>query len=348
MEIKAYPLDDTSYLADDLRHWQWNRTSGVYSIDTNLQVITNNNMTVTVKKGVAFLNNGNGGISSWIDNDKVLNIDPADGVLNRIDSIVIGWDIIGNKTYLEVKKGILATTPIAPSPQRDTSKYEIVIAQVKVNKGIVSITSAMLTDTRLNEVICGLVRDGVEKIPTSSLQTQAENLIGRLEQAIVDAGKLQIIDGTVTASKIDNSVLLKVYPVGSIYISIINTNPSTLFGGTWMAFAIGQTLIGVDTSQTEFNTVQKTGGAKTHVHGSSTMTAGLNMFISGGIDYTDYHLRMGSSFIENKRYQHASLSNSGVVTNNEGSDVGVGIFGNTDSSSTLSPYITVYMWKRTA
>ena len=59
METKAYPIDNTPYLADDLRHWQWGRTSGVYSAESNLQTVTNYEMSVSVKKGVAFLNNGN-------------------------------------------------------------------------------------------------------------------------------------------------------------------------------------------------------------------------------------------------------------------------------------------------
>ena len=73
------------------------------------------------------------------------------------------------------------------------------------------------------------------------------------------------IDGTCT--KFSNQLqdfLLKVYPIGSIYISYNSTNPETLFGGTWEAYGKGQTLVGIDTNQTEFNTVGKTGGEKTH------------------------------------------------------------------------------------
>lgn len=55
-----------------------------------------------------------------------------------------------------------------------------------------------------------------------------------------------------------------IYPVGSIYMSVNSTNPGTIFGGTWERFANGQVLVGVDTQETEFNTVQKTGGNKTH------------------------------------------------------------------------------------
>lgn len=63
----------------------------------------------------------------------------------------------------------------------------------------------------------------------------------------------------------DGKTLLDyLHPIGSIYISTTSTNPGTIFGGTWERFANGQVLVGVDTQETEFNTVQKTGGNKTH------------------------------------------------------------------------------------
>lgn len=61
-----------------------------------------------------------------------------------------------------------------------------------------------------------------------------------------------------------NEIRLAAYPVGSIYMSVNNTNPSTLFGGTWVAWGSGKVPVGVDTSDTDFDTVEKTGGAKSH------------------------------------------------------------------------------------
>ena len=61
-----------------------------------------------------------------------------------------------------------------------------------------------------------------------------------------------------------DDVWQKIYPVGSIYISAVSTSPATLFGGTWVEFGKGRTLVGVDTSDTSFNTVEKTDGSKTH------------------------------------------------------------------------------------
>ena len=115
---------------------------------------------------------------------------------------------------------------------------------------------------------------------------------------------------------------LDIYPVGSIYINTVNTNPSTFIGGTWESFGTGRTLVGVDTSQTEFNTVEKTGGNKTisisnadlpHI-GSGVQWVGSGGSIAGGSDWKDTWL--GGS-------------------------------GSTRTFNNLQPYITVYMWKRT-
>ena len=54
------------------------------------------------------------------------------------------------------------------------------------------------------------------------------------------------------------------YPIGSIYMSIQDTNPSVFFGGTWERIAKGKTLVGVDENDTDFNTSSKTGGEKVH------------------------------------------------------------------------------------
>ncbi len=59
-----------------------------------------------------------------------------------------------------------------------------------------------------------------------------------------------------------SDILLSVYPVGSIYMSVNNVNPSTIFGGTWIAWGEGQVPVGVKSSDTDFDTVEKTGGAK--------------------------------------------------------------------------------------
>lgn len=137
--------------------------------------------------------------------------------------------------------------------------------------------------------------------------------------------------------KLDKVKLLDLtYPVGSIYMSVNNTNPSSLFGGTWEEFAKGKTLIGVDTTQTEFNTVEKTGGEKTHkliIDEMPIHTPKWNGY-SAGILYTG--------------------SGSGVTYALFGSDAwrgstsnGIQPVGGDKAHNNLQPYITCYMWKRT-
>lgn len=122
-----------------------------------------------------------------------------------------------------------------------------------------------------------------------------------------------------TNVSIDVLDLYNVWPVGSIYISVNNTNPSTYFGGTWVSFGAGRCLVGVDTSQTEFNTVQKTGGEKKHTltvneMPNNTLCYPINRRLSSGnISAWDFSARGGNQ-----------------------------------SHNNLQPYITVYMWKRTA
>lgn len=117
------------------------------------------------------------------------------------------------------------------------------------------------------------------------------------------------------------------YPVGSIYLSVNNTNPSTWFGGTWEQIAKGRTLVGVDTNDNDFNTVKKTGGSKylqKHKHG---LRVTLNMTQGAGNERA-LVVGGGSAWSTNDTYQ---------MTN-----VGDGTSGN------LQPYFTCYIWCRTA
>ena len=126
--------------------------------------------------------------------------------------------------------------------------------------------------------------------------------------------------------------IYNLYPVGSIYISVINTNPSTYFGGTWEAFGAGRCLVGVDALQTEFNTVLKTGGEKMH-----------KLVIS---EMPSHNHPMGVLWGQKTGYGRVTGGNPSTGAdraNIQGSDVSTG--GN-QAHNNLQPYITVYMWRR--
>lgn len=155
--------------------------------------------------------------------------------------------------------------------------------------------------------------------------------------------------------KLDKVNLLDLtYPIGAIYISANNTNPANLFGGEWIEFAKGKTLIGVDTTQTEFNTVLKTGGSKTmiHNHGAGTLGANIGAFDADitSIGYQAVLKRTNDSAFtygfKGLPSISGSVSNSRIAHNTP-------VYGTTEDSSSstssnLQPYITCYMWKRTA
>lgn len=156
------------------------------------------------------------------------------------------------------------------------------------------------------------------------------------------------------------------WPIGSIYISVTNTNPSTYFGGTWQRFGQGKCIVGVNESETEFNTVQKTGGAKTvglstanmpsHNHSLSINTTSLSgewqyyhastdLVQGGGIvgtastGVTDSYTGTTSNKRTRAKWTiDASHNHSGSV----------GYSGSGTAHNNLQPYITVYMWRRIA
>lgn len=149
-------------------------------------------------------------------------------------------------------------------------------------------------------------------------------------------------------SKVKNSGK-DMYPVGSVYTSIKNVNPSTLFGGTWVSYGAGRTLVGVDTGQSEFNTVEKTGGEKTHVLTIAEQPAlGGTIAMHGGENGSNIWAPSGvfsTSPIINGKFSPAApqlnLAHSvqSIYFNNGGKNT---------PHNNLQPYITVYMWKRTA
>lgn len=145
-----------------------------------------------------------------------------------------------------------------------------------------------------------------------------------------------------------------IYPIGSVYISIVNTNPANYFGGTWVAFGTGRTLVGVDTSQTEFNTVEKTSGAKSNSYTPAGTVQGHKLTIAempkhshtDGTD-PDNGIKASSGQSSAVVYWNKDIGRSTSEVGGDGAH-SHGWTGTAANISTLQPYITVYMWKRTA
>ncbi len=128
--------------------------------------------------------------------------------------------------------------------------------------------------------------------------------------------------------------LLSVYPVGVIYMSQASTNPSTLFGGTWAVFGAGRTLVGLDTTDADFDGSEETGGAKTHTIATNELPAHTHGIPTQAAGYVDSHYDLTA----------VSGSFNGTV----GANIASTSTGSGAAHNNLQPYIVVYMWKRTA
>lgn len=139
-----------------------------------------------------------------------------------------------------------------------------------------------------------------------------------------------------------NSILARVYPVGSIYVNATSsTNPSTLLGfGTWSAFGAGRVPVGFNGADADFNTAGKTGGSKTHTLTINEMPTHNHTIIRPPWSNAE---RTGSNDVwapSAGPYSFVTKTTTGVG--------GIQNAGGGAAHPNVQPYIVVYMWKRTA
>lgn len=133
---------------------------------------------------------------------------------------------------------------------------------------------------------------------------------------------------------VKTKLLNLIYPVGSIYMSATNTNPGSTLGGTWVAWGSGKVPVGIDSTDTDFNTAEKTGGAK-----KVTLTVAQMPKHSHEVKYgTTANLGLNSGTTGYKlNYESGGAQQLNAIT-----------AGGDEAHSNLQPYITCYMFKRTA
>lgn len=128
-------------------------------------------MQVTVGSGQGWIN------GYWYENEDelILPIDVADGVLNRYDTIVLRLGVVERNIWLAVKKGIPATDAVIPEIVRSVDYYELQLATVYVKAGVINIQQENITDTRFDTSVCGVVKGLVDQINTTNLFAQYQN-----------------------------------------------------------------------------------------------------------------------------------------------------------------------------
>lgn len=188
-DIITYPEDGITYDADDAAGYLATRSSGVYSAEEDFAVTPGGKTDVQISAGHAWVHP-----SRWIGRSIVmkqaatLTLPDADVNLPRIDRVVLRYDALARKTTLTVLTGTPASSPTAPEITRDTQIYDLCLAEITRPAGSAAITTANISDTRMDATLCGLMQDGVKSLPLELLLSQAnaqvQTMLAALQQSI--------------------------------------------------------------------------------------------------------------------------------------------------------------------
>ena len=194
-----------------------------------------------------------------------------------------------------------------------------------------------LSASKLNQVITAATFNASDAVDGSTM-----TLIG---------GAMAVADGGITKAKLATDALESAYPVGSIYMNAtVATNPGTLLGfGTWVAFGAGKVPVGLDASDTSFDTAEETGGAKTHTLDITEMPShrhgGIQPSGTSGSNSNGFDVDSPVNGGDTDSWQKFTKYAGGAGSDENGTLTSAGA---TQAHNNLQPYIVVYMWKRTA
>ena len=273
-DIITYPENGITYDADDASGYLATRLSGVYSAEEDFAVTAQGGLSVQVSAGQAWVRPARfKGRSIIMEQPTTVALTAADPVRSRIDRIVLRYDAAAKKTSLQVLEGVPNSAgPAAPAITRTELIYDLCLAEIKRPAGSTAVTVADIYDTRADETVCGVMRDGVNGIPAATLIKKLRDEINKL-----DSGSFY------TRAEVD--ALLKSlksvdpYPVGSIFQTVSGTSPAALFGGTWEEIASDRVLMGASRSHAAGTTVKAglpniTGSFVANVHYMSHEVSG--------------------------------------------------------------------------
>ena len=203
-DIITYPENGITYDADDASGFLSTRLSGVYSADEDFAVTANGGLTVTVSAGQAWVRPARfRGRSIILEQPETVTLTAADTVRSRIDRLVLRYDAAARKTRLQVLEGTPdSASPTAPEITRTALVYDLCLAEIRRPAGSTEITAADITDTRADEDVCGVMRDGVTGIPTAQLQAQALAIMTQLSTELHT--KLAALDAAIAAVESGN------------------------------------------------------------------------------------------------------------------------------------------------
>lgn len=182
-KIVLYPANGFDFDAADVAAYLAGLTSGVFSGAEDFPVTAAGGLKVTVGAGRGWVHPSRfTGYSITKREADTLTMPLADPSLPRIDRIVMRYDAGARAASLQVLQGTASSTPTAPAISRTELIYDLCLAEITRPAGSTSISTGQITDTRLDEALCGIVRDGVTGIPTDELLAAAKERINALEE----------------------------------------------------------------------------------------------------------------------------------------------------------------------
>lgn len=182
-KIVLYPANGFDFDAADVAAYLAARASGVFSSAEDFPVTAAGGLKVTVGAGRGWVHPSRfTGYSITKREADTLTLPLADPSLPRIDRVVMRYDAGARAASLQVLQGTASSTPTAPAISRTELIYDLCLAEITRPAGSTSITTGQITDTRLDEKLCGIVRDGVTGIPTDELLAAAKERINALEE----------------------------------------------------------------------------------------------------------------------------------------------------------------------
>lgn len=297
-EEYGYPIIDRPSSAEDLRElYKTFFSNGVFLNEENaFQVTPGDGMNVIVAGGKC----GIEGTVGYEAAPRGLAIQASSTTDDRIDTVVLRWNNNAEVRNIDlyVKTGFAQSVPVRPTLTRSESVWELGISDIFVAKNSGAISTARITDTRLQTDRCGAVTPFMQIDTTTffnQLQAQTQEAVD-LAQSAIDgtlAGNLQ--------SQIDD-IWESVYPVGALYLSFEPTSPAELFGGSWIQIAGAFLRAASDTTTGGSDTVTlTTAQMPSHNHTllyrltSNSPSVHIGFYGNAGTSAVDYTGSTGSS-----------------------------------------------------
>lgn len=233
-ELTCWPLDNKPYTSVAMGAAYAARSRGVLNADS-FTATTNGDNTITVGKGVGCIHVS----EQWAafplnEGDVLLTFADADGVYPRWDVIALVYDKNANTAGLEVRTGLAAETPALPALRRNDDYDEIFLYRVTRPVGATKITADNVVDLRLDNTVCGLMRDTIDGVDTSVMQAAFEAFLTQIETELkqLHAGTATMLRATYDPQGRQSDIFKAIDGTAALYTATLTLDGWEACSGT--------------------------------------------------------------------------------------------------------------------